>query len=98
MDRRGFMSAILAAGVAPAVVRASSLMPVIARVQPIRKGGSVHWVSDRVMTATEVEARREEWLTLTARGSLADNPAIVAWLNRVARQLEEYTDPSQIII
>ena len=31
MDRRGFMQSILAAAVAPAVVRAASLMPVIVR-------------------------------------------------------------------
>ena len=31
MNRRGFMQAILAAGVAPAVVKAASLMPVVAR-------------------------------------------------------------------
>lgn len=31
MNRRGFLGAILAAGVAPAVVKASSLMPVFVR-------------------------------------------------------------------
>lgn len=31
MNRRGFLGAILAAGVAPAVVKASSLMPVLVR-------------------------------------------------------------------
>jgi len=31
MDRRGFLSAILAAGVAPALVKAANIMPVFAR-------------------------------------------------------------------
>lgn len=32
MNRRGFLGAILASGAAPAIVRASSLMPVFARL------------------------------------------------------------------
>lgn len=32
MNRRGFLGAILAAGLAPAYVKASSLMPVVSRI------------------------------------------------------------------
>lgn len=32
MNRRGFLGAILAAGIAPAYVKASSLMPVVSRI------------------------------------------------------------------
>lgn len=35
MDRRGFLGAILAAGVAPAIVRADSLMRIVSRDQLI---------------------------------------------------------------
>lgn len=33
MDRRGFLQAILAAGVAPAIVKAANIMPVFSRMQ-----------------------------------------------------------------
>lgn len=37
MNRRGFLSAILAAGMAPAIVKAANLMP----VRPLLPGGSI---------------------------------------------------------
>lgn len=55
ISRRGFLQAILAAGIAPAIVRAESLMPVIARVPAY-------------MTATEVLRRREEWVRAHVEG------------------------------
>lgn len=44
MNRRGFMGSILALGLAPAIVRASSLMPVIARIPDslILYGDGIH--------------------------------------------------------
>ena len=46
MNRRGFMAAILASGVAPAVVRAASLMP----VRPLASGIVLPW-GDTELTA-----------------------------------------------
>lgn len=84
MNRRSFLATMLAAGMAPAIVRASSLMPIIARVQPIRKGGSVRWVPINERLA-DIAADRLRYEQMWAEVERAVNPPVIALPNgRVA--------------
>ena len=71
MDRRGFMKSILAAGVAPAFIGSSILMPVRKLLTPtfVPSGTGA-----TTMTA-------QEWLRLHGDGVTDDSAALQAWLD-----------------
>ena len=57
MNRRGFLGAILAAGVAPAVVKAANIMPVFVR----REVGGLLVPGERYFTATDVARQIKDY-------------------------------------
>lgn len=61
MDRRGFLGAILAAGVAPAIVNAANLMPIFVR----REGGLLapQSMGDLIRRTTAYEIERDLFIT-----------------------------------
>ena len=65
MDRRGFLSAILAAGVAPAVVKAQNIMPLFVRRGELLIPDPQILLPSRLLTP--------EWITKEALRILHDN-------------------------
>lgn len=66
MNRRGFLSAILAAGLAPALCKASNLMPVFVR----RESGLLVPETHKGTVITLYDALGRELATIPMRGSL----------------------------
>lgn len=74
MDRRGFLGAILAAGVAPAIVRVESLMVIKAR--PIAVPITIYF-ENRIWTYTDctrllmsaLNTPDRDWFTLVAKSN-----------------------------
>ena len=71
LTRRGLITGLVSFVAAPAIVRASSLMPVKAWAEPLIVGPE--------MTATEVLRRQQEWARQFAR-KLLDRAANPPWV------------------
>lgn len=85
MNRRGFLSAILAAGVAPAVVRAASLMPV--RTLP---SGIV--TLEEAVSGFGLAQIKEEGSILLYDNPLALWPGIKAFYARCYEQYPQFSE------
>jgi hypothetical protein len=71
MDRRGFLGAILAAGVAPAVVKAASLMPLWVRSESgliVRSGNGL--LTIEIITAEALKILNENFLFVSQTRAL----------------------------
>lgn len=70
MNRRGFLSGALGFLAAPAIVRASSLMPVVAQPAPLFTSHMGTWEGVRVVSYTEPQ---HAWLMYGGKISFGDH-------------------------